>query len=179
MIFSVPRYMIETLKDFDVFMKNPDTTCVREKGRWKGVNHPITRLSNEHKERILLGYCQIYYIDTILKQPAHKHAGNPYYMQAEQLTNTMGLDTKLIGNFRCSTTRLNLIDQDLLSSTGHIMDLSGKDTVHPGFNFECIGPHKNNKTHLYGCHIENPELFCIHVGDPGRNKNGRVSEKLT
>ena len=179
MIFGAPRYMIEDVDSFHAFMKKPDTTCVQEKGRWRGTNYPIMRLFNESKERVLLGYCQIYYIDTELKLPARIEHTQPYYMQYENSTNTMIVDTKLIGNFLATTTRQNIVEIETVAKVGKIIHASGKDTIQPGFNFEGLIYKKQNNMHLYGCHIEDPNFFCSHIGKHGINKDGRVSEKLT
>jgi len=177
-LFGLPRYMVQDLKGLKKLMLNPDVKCKRNKnGKWIGLNHPISRIDNETHERILLGYCQIYYIDTEEKTKPHKNANKPFYFQSEQFNTTMGLDTKLIGNFRCSLNRLNLVRKSDAINVGNIMHDSGKGTCKPGFNFEGL-PKKGGKLHLYGCHIEDPSLFCVHIGPNFINAKGRKSKRI-
>lgn len=174
MMFGLPRYFVGNDPEYlDLIMKNPDVSCQRNKmGRWVGTTHKIMRTDNEAHERILLGYCQIYYIDTVLREKVHIHAKNPFYYQYEGFSTTMGLDTKMIGSFLTSQNRRNSVSPQEVKACGQIMNLSGKGTCKNGFNFQL------SKSHLWGCHIESNDIFCLHIGPPKQNMQGRVTEHI-
>ena len=179
-LFGLPRYFIND-KDINMlekFMHHPDVSLKDElqSGQYIGKQYNISR--NHHvRERALLGYCQIYYIDTTLKITAHLNGSVPYYYQAEQFKDTLGLDTKLIGAFLTSHNRQNPVELNDIKQHGNILDPSGKDFCEPGYNFE-ITKSKNELYSLWGCHIESPDIYCIHVGAGMINTRGRVSARI-
>lgn len=175
-MFTAPRYfMPQNVEWIESFMNKPDVTSTRDEyGKYTGIKYKeLTRLSNEGKERIGLGYCQMYYIDTIARIKTHQAAENPYYYQASDLKSTMGLDTKLIGNFKNSATRKTPPTKKLLDAS-NVMDQSGKGAVKRGFNIEITFHHE----HVYCCHYESDDFYCLHIGGSGTNQKGRVTARI-
>lgn len=180
MLFGLPRYFIndKNINLLEEFMANPDVSLKDElqSGRYVGKRYNIIR-SHHVRERALLGYCQIYYIDTTLKQTAHLNDKTPYYYQSEQFKDTLGLDTKLIGAFLTSHNRQNPVELNDIKQHGNILAPSGKDFCKPGYNFE-ITKTRKDRWSLWGCHIESPDIYCIHVGAGMINSRGRVSDRV-
>ena len=177
MLFGAPRYIAKSLPDFKKFMEDQDASCKRKNGKWIGIKHNIFRKDNEAHERLLLGYCQIFYIDTELKEKIHRDSSPPFYYQADNLSTTMQVDAKFIGKFKNSKLRLNWVKKDKIIKEGKVFPKSGKGTCEIGFNFECI-KNKDGMSHLWGCHIEDPSFFCIHLGSPWINAKGRVTTSI-
>ena len=176
-IFTAPRYfMPQNIEWVESFMSNPDVSSTRDEcGNYTGVKYKgLTRLPNEGKERIGLGYCQMYYIDTVTRIKPHQAAEYPYYYQASDLKSTMGLDTKLIGNFKCSATRKTTPTEQLLN-VSNVMDQSGKGEVKPGFNIELTFRNE----HVFCCHYESDDFYCLHIGRSWINQKGRVSARIS
>ena len=139
----------------------------------------IKRTDNDAHERLLLGYCQIYYIDTEIKEPPNPNSDTAFYRQSEQFKYTMGLDTKLIGKFMAGTNRLNLVKRNHVEKAGLIFNKSGKGTCSPGYNFEVRDRNNGDEVNLWGCHIEDPSIYCVHIGRPKINMKGSISKKIT
>lgn len=148
MLIGMSRYIIKNFNNYCKWKQNPD------------LKYRFVERLNPGKERTLLGYAQIFHFDCM--DEWRDYNDRPIWSQDEHCMNTQQVDTKFIGNFlnraKASEDWKHKRDDDCeMYKYSRIM--------------------YSNQTHgkEYGVHVEDAEMYCLHIGHPWINRNGRTT----
>lgn len=151
LLHGVARYIIEYENQFKRWSEKPH------------LNYKFIKRLQPGKERTLLGYAQLFYFDHL--DEWRDHDNNPIWFQNEHCVNAQQVDAKFIGNF------LNRAKKQ--SNWRDVVSHDTDEYVYSRIIY-------NNKHGLeYGVHIESDDMYCVHVGHPWVNRDGRVSHGWT
>jgi hypothetical protein len=150
-LMGMARYIIEKQENFLSWQKNPHQ------------EHDFLKRLPLGKERTLLGYAQIFYFDHL--DEYRDHNNEAIWAQDLNCVNAQIVDSKFIGKFQ------NRAKQSL-----NWRDRVTQDTDEYIYEFIKYGDKQGLE---YGVHIEDKEMFCLHIGETWLNRDGRVTDKWT
>jgi hypothetical protein len=149
-LMGMARYIIESCEDYITWKNNPN------------LDHKFLKRLGDEKERTLLGYAQIFYFD--YNDKWRDHLDRPVWELDENCYNAQQVDAKFIGNF---------LNRAKSQDNWRKKTVNNTDT----YRFERLIYSGNTEGLEYGVHIEDSNLYCIHVGETWLNRDGRITDK--